>query len=110
MAGTTPARPRSFLGALMSRAKKINVTVPDVLVREQPKRWMSCDTREGLRVNWRIIQAPMRLVDYVAAQELAHLRHAGHGRAFWSLLGRIMPNYEERREDLRMIGVRLVWS
>ena len=63
--------------------------------------------RQGL--NWRIIQAPMRLVDYVVVHELVHLRHRGHGRDYWQALGRVMPDYERRREDLRQRGAGLAW-
>ena len=59
--------------------------------------------------NWRIIQAPMRLVDYVVVHELVHLRHRGHGREYWQALGRVMPDYERRREDLRRCGAGLAW-
>ncbi|HYG64346.1 MAG TPA: M48 family metallopeptidase [Thermoanaerobaculia bacterium] len=43
------------------------------------------------------------------AHELAHLLHPGHTRDFWAALGRILPDYEERREALRRLGDRLVW-
>lgn len=52
---------------------------------------------------------PMCLVDYVVAHELVHLRHDDHSRAFWSVLGRVMPDYESRREDLRQLRARLEW-
>lgn len=80
-----------------------------VIVRHQTKRWGSCDGPGNLRFNWRIIGAPMRLVDYVVAHELAHLRHKDHTKAYWALLGRIMPDYEERRERLRLSGATLEW-
>jgi predicted metal-dependent hydrolase len=51
----------------------------------------------------------MRLVDYVVAHELVHLVYLDHGRAFWALLGRVMPDYEARRTDLRRLGGRMVW-
>ncbi|WPB76332.1 M48 family metallopeptidase [Archangium violaceum] len=51
----------------------------------------------------------MRLVDYVVAHKVVHLTHDGHGRAFWAALGRLLPDYEARRERLRMEGPRLVW-
>jgi hypothetical protein len=50
-----------------------------------------------VRFNWRIIQAPMRLV------------HDDHGREFWATLGRLLPDYAARRERLRTEGPRLVW-
>jgi len=66
-------------------------------------------SRGTIRLNWSIIQAPMRLVDYVVVHEVVHLRHRGHGRDYWQALGRVMPDYEGRREDLRQLGSRLTW-
>ena len=90
-------------------APRVGVEPPTVLLREQRKRWASCDVKGVIRVNWRIIQAPRRLVDYVVAHELVHLKYRHHTPNFWALLGRVMPNYEHRREALRSIGSRLVW-
>lgn len=90
-------------------AKKVGVPEPAVLVRSQRKRWASCDRAGIVRINWRIIQAPMRLVDYVVAHELVHLVHADHTRAFWRLLGRAMPDYETRRARLREAGRGFGW-
>ncbi|HEV7518571.1 MAG TPA: SprT family zinc-dependent metalloprotease [Thermoanaerobaculia bacterium] len=80
-----------------------------VLIRSQEKRWASCDVAGVLRFNWRIVQAPVSLIDYVVAHELIHLRHRHHTPEFWAALGRVLPDYEERREALRQIGERLVW-
>ena len=85
------------------------VAMPRVIIADQQKRWGSCDQRGTIRLNWRIIQAPMRLVDYVVVHELVHLRHRGHGRDYWRAVGRVMPDYERRREDLRRLGSRLTW-
>ena len=62
-----------------------------------------------MRLNWRIIQAPMALVDYVVAHELTHLLHKNHSPAFWARLGAAMPDYERRREELRRLGPQLGW-
>ena len=66
---------------------KVGVPMPGVIVANQQKRWGSCDQRGTIRLNWRIIQAPMRLVDYVIVHELLHLRHRGHGREYWQDFG-----------------------
>ena len=58
---------------------KAGVSPSRVVVADQRKRWGSCDQRGAIRLNWRIVQAPMRLVDYVVVHELVHLRHRGHG-------------------------------
>ena len=88
---------------------KAGVEMPRVVIADQQKRWGSCDRSGTIRLNWRIIQAPMRLVDYVVVHELVHLRHRGHGREYWQALGRIMPDYERRREELRQRGLGWVW-
>ena len=59
--------------------------------------------------NWRIVQAPTRLIDYVVAHELVHLVYPDHTRDFWATLGREMPDYEARREALRRLGRQVVW-
>lgn len=90
-------------------AKKLDVEPARVLVRDQQKRWASCDTRGTLRFNWRVMQASAALVDYVVAHELVHLLHRDHGRAFWRTLGQVMPDYQERRNDLRRRGAAGCW-
>ena len=88
---------------------KAGVAPPRVVVADQRKRWGSCDHRGTIRLNWRIVQAPMRLLDYVVVHELVHLRHRGHGRDYWQAVGRVMPDYERRREELRQRGGMLAW-
>ena len=88
---------------------KAGVPMPRVKLASQQKRWGSCDQAGTIRLNWRIIQAPMRLVDYVVVHELVHLRHGGHGRDYWQAVGRVMPDYERRRRDLRERGPIPVW-
>ncbi len=90
-------------------APKVGASPKAVLVREQAKRWGSCDAAGNVRLNWRIIQAPVKLVDYVVAHELVHLVHPDHGRAFWALLGRVMPDYEGRRAALLRGGSQRCW-
>jgi predicted metal-dependent hydrolase len=90
-------------------AELIGVAPRKILVREQRTRWGSADANGHLRFNWRIVQAPTRLLDYVAAHELVHLLHADHTRDFWATLGRVMPDYEVRRERLRTLGRAMVW-
>ena len=94
------ARQLLHSGRLETVAKRFGVPVPNVVVREQRRRWGSCDAHGTLRINWRTIQAPARLIDYVLGHELVHLRIQTHGPAFWRELGRAMPDYEDRRARL----------
>lgn len=81
---------------------------PRVIVSGQEKRWGSC-SKGVVRLNWRNVQAPKSLIDYVVAHEVTHLLHEDHSRAFWAALGRVMPDYEVRKGRLREMGPRLVW-
>jgi predicted metal-dependent hydrolase len=90
-------------------AGRLRARPTSVLIREAPKRWGSCDAGGNLRLNWRIVQAPPRLIEYVVAHELVHMRYEHHTAAFWAALGRAMPDYEARRADLRRVGASLLW-
>ena len=88
---------------------RLGLAPAGVLIRAQEKRWASCDVTGVLRFNWRIVQAPVSLIDYVVAHELVHRLHRHHTPDFWATLGRVLPDYEDRREALRRMGERLVW-
>jgi predicted metal-dependent hydrolase len=104
------ARGREYLPhRAASWAMKLGLPDPRIVVAEPPKRWGSTTKSGIVRINWRVLQCPASLVDYVLAHELVHLIHEDHSRAFWSTLGRIMPDYEERKRRLREMGPRLVW-
>jgi hypothetical protein len=92
-----------------SWANKLGLPNPRIVVAEAPKRWGSTTKTGTVRINWRILQCPATLVDYVLAHELVHLIHEDHSRAFWATLGRIMPDYEQRKRRLRELGPGLVW-
>jgi predicted metal-dependent hydrolase len=89
--------------------RRARIEKPSLVVREQRRRWGSCDARGTVRINWRIVQAPIPLIEYVLAHELVHLAHRAHGPEFWATLGRMMPDYEERRRRLRALGPTLEW-
>lgn len=83
--------------------------MPPILLRDQARRWGSCNEKGEVRINWRILQAPMVLVDYVLAHEAVHLKHRNHTRAFWTELARLVPDVESRRLELRKRGSAYVW-
>lgn len=80
---------------------------PEVLIRDQRKRWGSCAPGGALRFNWRVVMLPPRLLDYVVAHEIAHLAVPNHSPAFWSHLASAMPDWRERRGRLREVGATL---
>lgn len=90
-------------------AERIGVPAPVVLVREQELRWGSCSPGGVVRFNWRVIQAPSQLVEYVVAHEVLHLLHPDHTKAFWSRLASTLSDMEGRRSTLMRVGPTLIW-
>lgn len=70
-------------------------------VRNQRSRWGSCSPSGHISLNWRLIQFPPQVADYVLLHELTHLRHLDHSRRFWAELDRICPGRLEARAWLR---------
>jgi predicted metal-dependent hydrolase len=70
-------------------------------------QWGSCTRRGHVRLNWRLVQAPLALIDYVAAHELAHLIHLDHSPRFWAKVAELCPDALARRAELRTMGASL---
>ncbi len=64
-----------------------------VSVRNQRSRWGSCSRRGTISLNWRIIQAPPSVRDYLILHELMHLRHMNHSPRFWRAVAEVCPDY-----------------
>lgn len=85
-------------------AKRLEIDYSQLLLSNPKKRWGSCDSQNNIRLNWRIIMAPISLVDYVIVHELCHVLYKNHSEDFWRLLGSVMPDYELRKASLKMLG------
>jgi predicted metal-dependent hydrolase len=81
-------------------------TCPEVHLSSARTRWGSCHSSGRIHLNWRLIQVPVRLLDYVAAHEVAHLLEMNHSQRFWRTVGRLVPDYAARRKELRREGHR----
>lgn len=77
------------------------VSVGEVRLSSARSRWGSCHSNGCIRLNWRMIQTPPRLIDYVVAHEVAHLREMNHSPRFWALVESMVPDYRERRREIR---------
>lgn len=78
-----------------------------ITVRDQKTRWGSCSSRGTLSFNYRLIFAPPAVLDYVVVHELCHLTHMNHSKAFWSMVGTVMPDYRIYKNWLRDHGREL---
>jgi hypothetical protein len=69
-------------------------------VRDLGFRWASCGKNGVLFINWKVLQLPIRLVDYIIMHELIHLEEKNHGVGFWKALSRSMPDWKKRKDAL----------
>ncbi|MFV0332625.1 MAG: M48 family metallopeptidase [Tropicimonas sp.] len=75
-----------------------------ITLRDTRSRWGSCSSQGALMFSWRLILAPPRVLDYVAAHEVAHLAEMNHGPRFWETVERLWPGYRRERAWLRSHG------
>ena len=83
---------------------QLGVTPASVGIKGYKSSWGTCHSDGRIFINWRIILAPHSIVDYVVVHELCHLVHHDHSKKFWKLLGIIIPDYQERKDWLRING------
>jgi len=76
-------------------------------IRGQRTRWASCSNRGAMSFNWRLLLAPVEILDYVVEHEVAHLEVLGHSRRFWALVARRCPDYRRHERWLRRYGSTL---
>jgi hypothetical protein len=80
-----------------------------VLVRDLGYRWGSCGRDGALYINWRVLQLPVRLVDYVLVHELCHLVEPSHNREFRRSLERALPDWQDRKAELDRSSADVFW-
>lgn len=88
-------------------APKTGIAQPNIDVRELGTRWASCSPTGNLAFNWKCMMAPLTIIDYIVVHELCHFHHLDHTEAFWNEVDKVMPDYDERKEWLRINGAGL---
>jgi hypothetical protein len=92
---------RELPSRLLELARVHGFGVAAVSIRNQRTRWGSCSASGRISLNWRLIQLPPAVCDYVLLHELAHLRHPNHSAPFWREVARLCPHHAEARRWLR---------
>lgn len=90
-----------FPARVFELAAPHQLPVKRVTVRNQRTRWGSCSRRGTISMNWRLIQAPPFVRDYLIFHELAHLREMNHSPRFWQLVETLCPDYRTAEKWLR---------
>lgn len=85
-------------------ARKMGISYGRITIREQKTRWGSCSSKGNLNFNWKLTLMPMEILDYVVVHELAHRREMNHSKDFWKIVEQVLPDYQERRKQLRELA------
>ena len=88
-------------------ASKVGVSAGEVKIRDLGYRWATCLKSGDLHFHWKCLMAPLTIIDYIVVHELCHLHHRNHSDEFWNEVDKVLPDYRERKEWLRIQGVKL---
>jgi predicted metal-dependent hydrolase len=92
---------RELPGRLLELAAGHGLSVARVSVRNQRWRWGSCSRKGHICLNWRLVQMPDSVRDYVMIHELMHLKRMDHSPKFWKLVAEACPDFQLARAWLR---------
>ncbi|MCK5029973.1 MAG: M48 family metallopeptidase [Thermoplasmatales archaeon] len=73
-----------------------------IRIKELKNKWGTCTGKNNISLNWRLVFAKTSIIDYVVVHELCHLKHKNHSNKFWKEVEKIIPNYKESKEWLRI--------
>ncbi|HUR19300.1 MAG TPA: SprT family zinc-dependent metalloprotease [Vicinamibacterales bacterium] len=89
-------------------ARQHNLAVTRVTIRNQRSRWGSCSSTGAIALNWRLLQMPADVSDYVILHELMHLKQPNHSRSFWREVGLVCNGWRDAEKWLRAHGRELL--
>jgi predicted metal-dependent hydrolase len=79
-----------------------------IKITDDKKSWGTCNSKYELTFNWKLAMAPLDVIDYVVVHEMCHTVHLNHDRSFWRLVGKILPDYEQRQRWLALSGWKMI--
>jgi hypothetical protein len=88
-------------------AEHLGRRVKRIGLRDPRTRWGSCSAQGGLSFSWRLVLAPVPVLEYVVAHETAHLVEHNHSPAFWGVVEKLVGDPSEQRQWLRRFGPEL---
>ena len=92
---------RELTARAVELARQHGVPMRRVTVRNQKSRWGSCSVRGTISLNWRLIQVPEPVRDYLILHELMHLRNMNHSARFWAEVEKVCPDYRAAEDWLK---------
>ncbi|MCH4888631.1 M48 family metallopeptidase [Acidaminobacter sp. JC074] len=78
-----------------------------ITIRDQKTRWGSCSSSGTLSFNYRLLMAPLSVIDYIVVHEMTHMEHMNHSKSYWKRVHEIMPDYKSKEKFLKEKGMLL---
>ena len=88
-------------------SSKLGVKFTSLTLSSAASRWGSCNSRKEIRLNWRLLQAPQHIINYVVCHELAHIKEMNHSAKFWATVASIFPEYKSAEKELKALSPQL---
>lgn len=88
-------------------ASQINCSINKIKIKELKSSWGSCSSKANLSFSWRLVFAPIEVIKYICAHEVAHLIHLNHSKIFWHTVQNLYPNFKVQRLWLKNNGSKL---
>jgi predicted metal-dependent hydrolase len=85
-------------------AAQMGEKIISVALSNAKSRWGSCNSRKQIRLNWRLIQAPPHIIQYVVCHEMAHLKEMNHSARFYAVQASLFPQHEQAEKELRALS------
>ncbi len=92
---------RLITGRLEYFNRYYNFKYGRISIRDQRTRWGSCSRTGNLNFSYRLVELSPEAADYIVVHELCHLKEFNHSAKFWALVGQVIPDYKERRRELK---------
>jgi predicted metal-dependent hydrolase len=80
---------------------KLGIKHRNVKITSAKTRWGSCSSQKNININWRLILAPLQVLEYVVAHEVAHLKYMDHSTNFWNTVEQLQPSYKTYKRWLK---------
>lgn len=95
---------RELTARCLELSQRVKIPIARVSVRNQRSRWGACSAKGVITLNWRLIQMPPSVSDYVIFHELSHVNHPNHSRRFWRAVESICADWRDAERWLRRHG------
>jgi len=92
----------------IAEQQNLDSRISRISIRNQKTRWGSCSQKGTISLNWRLIQTPPEVSDYIIIHELMHLMELNHSKRFWKNVQKACPDYKIHETWIRTFGRKIL--